>query len=118
MELSRTPPPRLGIRVTRRDQGLLIEVWDSDATPPLQMDKHLAVVETVSLEWNFYHPHGGGKVIWAELGPLPQRVAGGFSFPDPDELVELTSILPKVDVVAVSGWLPDMSRAVSGLAVA
>jgi hypothetical protein len=30
----------------------------------------------------------------------------------------LTSILPRADVVAVSGWLPGMSRAVPGLAVA
>ncbi|MFF3877276.1 hypothetical protein [Streptomyces sp. NPDC001978] len=30
----------------------------------------------------------------------------------------LASILPRADGVVVSGWLPDMSRAVSGLAVA
>jgi hypothetical protein len=29
-----------------------------------------------------------------------------------------TSILPRADVVAASGWLPDMSLAVSGRAVA
>ncbi|MGW0633753.1 hypothetical protein [Streptomyces sp. NPDC002758] len=30
----------------------------------------------------------------------------------------LTSIFPRTDGDAVSGWLPDMSRAVSGLAIA
>jgi hypothetical protein len=33
-------------------------------------------------------------------------------------LVGLASILPRADGGSVSGWLPDMSRAVSGLAVA
>ncbi|MER5917649.1 SDR family NAD(P)-dependent oxidoreductase [Streptomyces sp. NPDC001982] len=35
-----------------------------------------------------------------------------------ESMERLTSILPRADGVVVSGWLPDMSRAVSGLAVA
>ena len=41
--------------------------------------------------------------------------AGGLH---PAGLPASTSILPRADGDVVSGWLPDMSRAVSGLAVA
>jgi hypothetical protein len=70
------PPPLIGIRITRtQTSGLLIDVWDSDPTPPLpaqgshlslSIDHHLAAVQLASHAWNWY-PHGGGKVIWATL---------------------------------------------------
>jgi hypothetical protein len=73
-DLSRKLPPRIGIRLTLRDHGLLIEVWDSDKTPPQYMDAHLAVAGSMSLEWDCYQPRGGGKVIRADLGiPKPQQ---------------------------------------------
>ena len=66
-ELSKKRPPNIGIRITQQDHGLLIEVWDSDPTPPQGTDTHLATVANVSQEWGCYRPRGGGKVIWAKL---------------------------------------------------
>ena len=43
-ELSKNRPPSIGIRITQRDHGLLIEVWDSDPTPLQGADAHLATV--------------------------------------------------------------------------
>lgn len=45
---------------------------------------------------NYYQPHNGGKVIWAELalpqprqgGELPQRTAARYSYPEPETPVE------------------------------
>jgi hypothetical protein len=79
-ELSENPPPLIGIRITcTQTSGLLIDVWDSDPTPPLtstgsSLDHHLAAVQLASHAWNWY-PHGGGKVIWATLTtpPIPPR---------------------------------------------
>ncbi|MGH4011635.1 MAG: ATP-binding protein [Pseudonocardiaceae bacterium] len=66
-ELRKKPPPNIGIRITRQDHGILIEVWDSDPTPPQGADAHLAIVANFSQDWGCYRPRGGGKVIWAEL---------------------------------------------------
>jgi hypothetical protein len=71
-ELWKKRPPNIGIRITQRDHGLLIEVWDSDPTPPHRVDAHLATVANVSQDWGCYRPRGGGKVIWAELG-MPRQ---------------------------------------------
>ncbi|MGH3874924.1 MAG: hypothetical protein ACRDSR_26050 [Pseudonocardiaceae bacterium] len=67
-ELSKNRPLNIGIRITQRVHGLLIEVWDSDLTPPQGADARLATVANVSQEWGCYRPRGGGKIIWAELG--------------------------------------------------
>lgn len=58
----------IGIRVSATDSGLLIEVWDSDPTPPHEsyLDDHLSAVEKISQQWSCY-PFNSGKVIWAEL---------------------------------------------------
>jgi len=50
-----------------------------------------------------------GRRGW--MRQVPMRVAVYF-------VLALASILPRADVVAASGWLPDMSLAVSGRAVA
>ncbi|MGH3751866.1 MAG: ATP-binding protein [Pseudonocardiaceae bacterium] len=71
-ELPKNRPPNIGIRITQRDRGLIIEVWDSDPTPPQGTDTHLATVANASQEWGCYRPPGGGKVIWAELG-MPRQ---------------------------------------------
>jgi hypothetical protein len=84
----------IGIRVSVKGSGLLIEVWDSDPSPPPQdshLDSHLSTVEQISQRWNYW-PRNGGKVIWAELAPcpiqspqpLPQRAVGRFSSPKPE----------------------------------
>jgi hypothetical protein len=99
------PPPFLGIRVSLLTHALVVDVWDSDPTPPgpvadSVLDPHLTVVNDLCLRWNWYMPDTGGKVIWAEIGipgvpqqrrcnPLPRRTAGTFSYPEPDEPVEL-----------------------------
>jgi hypothetical protein len=80
----------IGIRVSTKDPGLLIEVWDRDPSPPQDsyLDSHLSTVEEISQEWSCYRPRSGGKVIWAELAPRsdqspqpqPQRAAGWFSY--------------------------------------
>lgn len=59
----------IGVRVTCHGQFLLIEVWDTDPTPPqnVYLDNHLSLVAQISHEWSYYRPHNGGKVIWAEL---------------------------------------------------
>jgi hypothetical protein len=83
----------IGIRVSVKGSGLLIEVWDRDPSSPPQIsyfDSHLSTVEENSQRWN-YLPCNGGKIIWAELAPcpvhsaqpLPQRAAGRFSSPKP-----------------------------------
>jgi hypothetical protein len=59
----------IGIRVSMKASGLLVEVWDSDPTPPQgsYLDSHLSSVAEISHRWNCYQPRSGGKVIWAEL---------------------------------------------------
>lgn len=97
-ELSKKLPPRIGIRITHRGNGLLIEVWDSDSQAPSRTDAHLSTVGELSLEWSWYPTNGGGKVIWAELGiprprqcepsqSLPRRTACRYSYPEPDQPV-------------------------------
>jgi hypothetical protein len=73
--LSKNRLPNVGIRITQRDYGLLIEVWDSDSTPPQGADAYLAIVANVSQDWGCYRPRGGGKVIWAELAAPRQHHA-------------------------------------------
>lgn len=81
-DLLRNPPPLIGIRVSVKGNGLLIEVWDSDPTPPhdSHLDSHLATVAEISQQWNCYQPRSGGKVIWAELATPQQRQTGELGF--------------------------------------
>ncbi len=86
----------IGIRVSRKDNGLLIEVWDSDTTPPQEsyLDDHLSTVAEINHQWNCYQPHNGGKVILAELAVSQERKAGEqrttglYSYPEPETPVE------------------------------
>jgi hypothetical protein len=85
----------IGVGLRMEGRSLLVEVWDSDPTPPNSAEDHLSVVEKASQQWNCYRPPNGGKVIWAEVAysqpqppaPLPQRTVGCFSHPPPDEPV-------------------------------
>ncbi len=72
----------IGIRVSRKVHGLLVEVWDSDPIPPQDayLDNHLSTVAEISQQWNFYRPRGGGKVIWAELAIPQQHQTDGLGF--------------------------------------
>jgi len=75
-ELLKNPLLLIGIRVSPKDNGLLIEVWDSDPPPhDAYLDSHLSTAEEISQDWSCYQPRGGGKVIWAERAVPRQRRA-------------------------------------------
>lgn len=65
----------ISIQLRWTGRSLLIQVWDSDTTPPIReqqprdlcLDDHLLTVAEVSQRWDCYQPRSGGKVIWAEL---------------------------------------------------
>lgn len=79
-ELDRLQLISIQLRWTGR--RLLIQVWDSDTTPPIReqprdlcLDGHLLTVEEASQRWDCYQPRNGGKVIWAELAlPSPRPI--------------------------------------------
>jgi hypothetical protein len=64
------------------------------------LDRHLEVVRELCSAWNWY-PLDSGRVIWAQVTPrvaqqsepLPVRVPGWFSYPEPDEPVTALSDL-------------------------
>jgi len=53
-------------------EGLLIEVFDTDSNPPIRLraeeyaesGRGLMLVETLSKEWSYFFPPGGGKVVY------------------------------------------------------
>jgi hypothetical protein len=63
--------PNICICISIYRTGLLIEVWDSDATPPAYRDGHLSIVKKLCQRLDCYHPYTGGKVIRAELTVPP-----------------------------------------------
>lgn len=54
---------------------LLIEVYDTDPSPPVRSDpgddaengRGLMLVDALSKEWSFFFPPGGGKVVYCVL---------------------------------------------------
>jgi anti-sigma regulatory factor (Ser/Thr protein kinase) len=56
-------------------EGLLIEVYDTDSNPPVrshteeyaESGRGLMLVETLSKEWSYFFPPGGGKVVYCFL---------------------------------------------------
>lgn len=98
VETTGNPDPRLRhidveelqairIRVSTLGSTLLVEVWDSDPTPPELGDACLSTIDELCQRWDCYGPTRGGKVIRAEIeapqqhGQLPQRTAGQFPYP-------------------------------------
>ncbi|MEV0346079.1 hypothetical protein AB0H88_09940 [Nonomuraea sp. NPDC050680] len=65
----------VSIRVHRRADALIIDVWDTDPTAPdaLPLDQHITAVGALARRWNSYPVPCGGKVIWAEIAPEDQR---------------------------------------------
>ncbi len=76
------------LRLSVLGGGLIIEVWDPEATPPVIRDtpdpedeggRGLLIVAALSKQWNYYSLPEGGKWVWAELAipaspnPLPHR---------------------------------------------
>ena len=55
--------------------GLLIEVWDTDDSPPVLCDvdpdaengRGLMLVDALAEEWSYFYPPGGGKVVYCLL---------------------------------------------------
>ncbi|WP_433517748.1 hypothetical protein ACQP2T_20700 [Nonomuraea sp. CA-143628] len=66
----------VSIRVHRRADALIIDVWDTDPTPPdtTPLDQRMAAVGALARRWNSYPAPRGGKVIWAEIAPEDQHV--------------------------------------------
>jgi anti-sigma regulatory factor (Ser/Thr protein kinase) len=63
--------------------GLLIEVFDTDANPPVFTDaaedaengRGLFIVDALSKQWSYFFPPGGGKVVYCFIQiPMPQRL--------------------------------------------
>jgi hypothetical protein len=57
------------------DEYLMIQVWDALSAAPTprphvidsETGRGLEIVSLLSERWGFYHPVGGGKVVWAAL---------------------------------------------------
>jgi anti-sigma regulatory factor (Ser/Thr protein kinase) len=63
--------------------SLLIEVFDTDANPPIFTDtaedaengRGLFIVDAMSKQWSYFFPPGGGKVVYCLIEiPMPQRL--------------------------------------------
>ena len=61
-------------------RGLLIEVFDTDANPPVFRDadedaengRGLCIVDALSKQWSYFFPPGGGKVVYCFIEiPMP-----------------------------------------------
>jgi len=57
------------------DEYLMIQVWDALSAAPAprphaidsETGRGLEIVSLLSDRWGFYHPAGGGKLVWAAL---------------------------------------------------
>jgi anti-sigma regulatory factor (Ser/Thr protein kinase) len=68
------------------DEYLMIQVWDALSAAPAprphaidsETGRGLEIVALLSDRWGFYHPAGGGKVVWAALitGAAPSAPHG------------------------------------------
>ncbi|WP_157930717.1 ATP-binding protein [Glycomyces xiaoerkulensis] len=98
----------IGLRLALFENGLVIEVWDSDPHPPglptqpeRQEQECLALVAQLARRWNYY-PAASGKVVWCELAlepasiedatfPLPQQLPCRRRYDGPVEPIEVMS---------------------------
>ena len=70
--------------------GLLIEVFDTDANPPVLTDaaedaengRGLLLVDALSKEWSYFFPSCGGKVVYC-LIEIPRAAADDQRAPGP-----------------------------------
>jgi anti-sigma regulatory factor (Ser/Thr protein kinase) len=61
-------------------KGLLIEVFDTDASPPVfayaaedaENGRGLFIVDVLSKQWSYFFPPGGGKVVYCVIEALLQ----------------------------------------------
>jgi anti-sigma regulatory factor (Ser/Thr protein kinase) len=83
--LAETQPVELRVLASR--ERLMIEVWDALPAPPqpkphaidADSGRGLEIVSLLSDRWGFYHPGGGGKVVWAALEIGSSPAAGRLS---------------------------------------
>jgi anti-sigma regulatory factor (Ser/Thr protein kinase) len=58
------------------EDGLLIEVYDTDSNPPVLCDadadaengRGLMLIDALAKEWSYFFPPNGGKVVYCVLG--------------------------------------------------
>jgi len=71
------------LSVRHLGEGVLIEVFDTDANPPVCTDaaedaengRGLCIVDALSKQWSYFFPPGGGKVVYCFIEmPMPQRL--------------------------------------------
>jgi anti-sigma regulatory factor (Ser/Thr protein kinase) len=74
------------LSVRHFSDGLLIEVFDTDANPPVYTDdawdaesgRGLFIVDALSKQWSYFFPPGGGKVVYCFIEiSMPQRLTEG-----------------------------------------
>ena len=74
------------LSVRHFSDGLLIEVFDTDANLPVYTDdawdaesgRGLFIVDALSKQWSYFFPAGGGKVVCCFIEiPKPQRLTEG-----------------------------------------
>jgi len=62
----------ISLSIRHFHEGLLIEVFDTESNPPIQLraeedaesGRGLMLVEALSKEWSYFFPPGGGKVVY------------------------------------------------------
>ena len=74
------------LRLQAGDEYLMIQVWDALSAAPAprphaldaEAGRGLEIVALLTDRWGFYHPAGGGKVVWAALitGAAPSAPHG------------------------------------------
>jgi anti-sigma regulatory factor (Ser/Thr protein kinase) len=71
----RASPGLISLSLRHFREGLLIEVYDTDDTPPVlsgadddaESGRGLILVNALSKEWSYFFPPGGGKVVYCIL---------------------------------------------------
>ncbi len=75
------------VRLVGTADGLVIEVWDRDPSPPVPKDadavdeagRGLLIVGALCRRWDYFFPETGGKVVWGELTlPDPALLPSGL----------------------------------------
>ena len=80
----------ISLSVRHFGDGLLIEVFDTDANPPVLTDaaedaengRGLLLVDALSKEWSYFFPPCGGKVVYCFI-EIPHAAAHDQQAPGP-----------------------------------
>jgi anti-sigma regulatory factor (Ser/Thr protein kinase) len=71
----RTDVSLISLSIRHFRDRLLIEVYDADSNPPVRSDadeyaengRGLMLINALSMEWSYFFPPGGGKVVYCFL---------------------------------------------------